>query len=327
MLRSNSVITSSGAHALLHAADGVAGGHASTEGLDWCYEVKLDGFRAQAIHGARFRLLSRRGNDFSAQFRETTRALASAVPAGSVVDGELVAMDAEGRPQFQLLQNSRSSSAPVVFFAFDILMLGGRDVRTLPLNQRQQVLRDSVRTSDLIQLSETFQIPASRMITLVQEHGLEGVVAKRLNSQYESGRRSGAWQKLCLTQAEEFVVGGFVSGTNGVDALLIGFHRGRELRFCASVRAGFVSASRRELYTRLKPLITERCPFTNLPERSPGRWGQGLTAEKMLSCVWVKPKVVVRCAYQEWTVGDHLRRVSYVGVCEDKDPREVVRTP
>src|ERR1700761_7668358 len=94
------------------------------EGSDWCYEVKLDGYRAQAIRGVRFRLLSRRGNDFSAQFRETTRALASAVPGGSVIDGELVAMDAQGRPQFQLLQNSRSSGAPVVFFAFDILMLG-----------------------------------------------------------------------------------------------------------------------------------------------------------------------------------------------------------
>ena len=235
-------------------------------------------------------------------------------------------MDAQGRPQFQLLQNSITSSAPVVFFAFDILMLAGRDVRTFPLNQRQQLLRDSVRTSDLVQVSETFHIPAKRMIDLVEEHGLEGVVAKRLNSRYEPGRRSGAWQKLCLTQAEEFVVGGFMPGANGVDALLIGFYRGRELRFCASVRAGFVPASRRQLYTRLESLITDGCPFTNVPEKAPGRWGQGLTAEKMLSCVWVRPKLVVRCAYQEWTVGDHLRRVSYVGVCEDKDAREVVRT-
>lgn len=142
------------------------------EGPDWSYEVKLDGYRAQAIHGTRFRLLSRRGNDFSAQFRESNRALASAVPAGSVIDGELVAMDAQGRPQFQLLQNSSTSSAPVVFFAFDILMLGGRDVRTLPLNQRQQLLRDSVRISDLVQMSESFHIPAKRMIDLVEEHAL-----------------------------------------------------------------------------------------------------------------------------------------------------------
>lgn len=151
-------------------------------------------------------------------------------------------------------------------------------------------------------------------------------MAKRLSSRYEPGRRSGAWQKLCLTQAEEFVVGGFMPGANGIDALLIGSYRARELQFCASVRAGFDPASRRHLYTRLESFITDRCPFTNLPEKSPGRWGQGLTAEKMLNCIWVKPKLVVRCAYQEWTVGDHLRRVSYVGVCEDRNAREVVRT-
>jgi bifunctional non-homologous end joining protein LigD len=295
------------------------------EGDDWSYEVKLDGYRAQAVHGARFRLLSRRGKDFSSQFQETNRALSSAVPSGTVVDGELVAIDAHGRPQFQLLQNSKTSGASVVFFGFDILMLAGRDVRTLPLSERQRLLRDSLHTSDLVQVSETFQIPVKRMIALVQEHGLEGVVAKRLNSCYESGRRSGTWQKLCLTQAEEFVVGGFMPGAHGVDTLLIGFYRGRELQFCASVRAGFVPASRRQLFTQLQPFITDRCPFTNVPERSPGRWGQGLTAEKMLSCVWMKPKVVVRCAYQEWTVGDRLRRVSYVGVCQDKNPKEVVR--
>ena len=295
------------------------------EGPDWSYEVKLDGYRAQAIHGSRLRLLSRRGKDFSAQFRETYRALVSAVPLGSVIDGELVALDPQGRPSFQLIQNSATSGAPVVFFAFDILALAGRDVGMLSLSQRQQLLRDSVRTSDLFQVSETFRIPAAQMIALAKEHGLEAVVAKRLNSRYESGRRSGAWQKLCLTQAQEFVVGGFTPGDHDIDSLLVGFYRGRRLHFCASVRAGFVPSSRRELYSRLEPLITDRCPFVNVPESSPGRWGQGLTAEKMLNCVWVKPKLVVRCSFQEWTVGDHLRRVSYAGVREDVDAREVVK--
>jgi ATP-dependent DNA ligase len=163
------------------------------------------------------------------------------------------------------------------------------------------------------------------MIAVAREHGLEGVVAKRLDSKYESGRRSGAWQKLCLVQAQEFVVGGFVPGTHGVEALLIGFYKGRELHFSASVRAGFVPASRRELHSRLQPHVATRCPFVNVPERTPGRWGHGLTAEKMKSCIWVRPRIVVRCSFQEWTTADHLRRVSYVGVREDKDPREVVK--
>jgi ATP-dependent DNA ligase len=259
------------------------------EGAEWAYEVKLDGYRAQAIHGARMRLLSRRGKDFSSQFRETCRALASAIPAGSIVDGELVALDNQGVPSFQLIQNSATSRAPVVFFAFDVLMLAGRDPRMLHLIERQQFLRDCLRTTDLVQVSESFQIPAVRMIALAQEHGLEGVVAKHLNSRYESGRRSGAWRKLCLTQAQEFVVGGFTPGDHGIDSLLIGFYRGRALQFCASVRAGFAPASRQELYVRLQPLITDRCSFVNVPESSRGRWGQGLTAEKMKSCVWVRP--------------------------------------
>lgn len=295
------------------------------EGPGWAYEVKLDGYRAQAIHGARMRLLSRRGKDFSSQFRETYRALTAAVPAGSIVDGELVALNAQGRPDFGLLQNSKMGGAPVVFFAFDILMLAGRDVRMLPLHQRQQLLRDSLRTSDLVQVSESFSVPAAQMVALATEHGLEGVVAKRLNSRYEPGRRSGAWQKLCLVQAQEFVVGGFTPGERGIDSLLIGFYRGRDLQFCASVRAGFVPASRQDLYSRLEPLIVSKVPFVNVPEKAPGRWGQGLTAEKMKSCVWVRPKMVARCSFQEWTTNDHLRRVSFVGIRDDKNAREVVR--
>jgi ATP-dependent DNA ligase len=120
-------------------------------------------------------------------------------------------------------------------------------------------------------------------------------------------------------------VGGFTPGDHGVDSLLIGFYRGRALQFCASVRAGFFPAFRRKLYSRLQPLITDRCSFVNVPESSPGRWGQGLTAEKMKSCVWAGPRMVVRYSYQEWMANDHLRRVSNAGVREDVDAREVVK--
>jgi ATP-dependent DNA ligase len=109
---------------------------------------------------------------------------------------------------------------------------------------------------------------------------LEGIVAKRRNSLHESGRRPGAWQKLCLTHAQEFVVGGFTAGNSGIDSLLIGFYIGRALQLCASVRAGFVPASRRGLYSRLQPLVTDRCPFVNVPETSPGRWAKVLQRRK-----------------------------------------------
>jgi bifunctional non-homologous end joining protein LigD len=142
-----------------------------TEGPEWVYEVKLDGYRAQVIQTASgVRLLSRRGKDLSRQFRAAHAALNGAMPAGSVIDGELAALDPQGRPNFNLIQNVGSKGAPVVFFAFDVLTLAGRGVRMLPLRERQQLLRDVLRTSDLVQLSESFSVPAERMIAMVREH-------------------------------------------------------------------------------------------------------------------------------------------------------------
>jgi bifunctional non-homologous end joining protein LigD len=151
------------------------------------------------------------------------------------------------------------------------------------------------------------------------------VVAKRLDSHYEPGKRSGAWCKYRINLGQEFVVGGYTLGGNGFDALILGFYRGKDLIFAARVRAGFVPATRRQVFAKIKELETDKCPFTNLPEKSEGRWGQGLTAEKMKSCTWVKPKVVVRIDFAEWTSADKLRHTKFVGLREDKDPKKVVR--
>jgi bifunctional non-homologous end joining protein LigD len=121
------------------------------------------------------------------------------------------------------------------------------------------------------------------------------------------------------------VVGGYTRGTHGFDALIIGFYRGTELLFAARVRAGFVPATRRQVFAQIRGLQVSRCPFGNLPEKSEGRWGQGLTAEKMKSCVWVSPKAVVRIDFAEWTSADKLRHPKFIGLREDKDPRQVVR--
>jgi bifunctional non-homologous end joining protein LigD len=180
------------------------------------------------------------------------------------------------------------------------------------------------------------------MVAMVREHRLEGVIAKRLDSRYEAGRRSGAWAKMRVNLSQEFVVGGLTPGSIGFDSLVIGFYRPkpraslppsrrqyvvppRELVYCARVRAGFVPASRREITARLKPLITSRCPFANLPEASAGRWGQGLTAEKMKSCIWVQPQLVIECTFLEWTPNDHLRHVRFLGIREDKAALDVVK--
>ena len=296
------------------------------EGPDWTYEVKLDGYRVQALcDGSQSRLLSKNGKDLASRFPAALRAVSTALPKGSVLDGELVALDPEGRPSFSLIQNSATSGAHFVLFAFDLLRLASQDLTVQSLAERRALLVASLKVSEDVQLSETFSIPASRMLAIVKAHGLEGVVAKRVQSRYEPGRRSGAWVKLRVELAQEFVIAGFTPGTHGFDAVLVGFYRNNELRFCASIRNGFVPASRRQLYAQLAPLETPACPFANLPERSAGRWGQGITAAKMQNCVWLRPETVAQFRFLEWTPSEHLRHPSFVAIREDKNPRSVER--
>lgn len=201
------------------------------EGPEWLYEVKLDGYRAQVLRDSEgVRLLSRRGESMTHQFPEVLTDVAS-LPAGTALDGELVALGEDGRPNFNLLQNARSSRAYLVLFAFDILMHLGSDTKIMPLYERRNLLNSVVpRGLPFLQLSESFPIPAARMIALMREHGLEGAVAKRLSSTYEAGRRSGAWVKLGVNRDQDFVVGGYVPGTNGFDSIVVGVYEGKGLR-------------------------------------------------------------------------------------------------
>ena len=296
------------------------------QGPEWVYEIKLDGYRAQALcDGKATKLLSRNGKDLGLRFPAMLAALAATFPSGSIVDGELVALDPAGKPSFNLIQNSATSGATFVFFAFDLLQLRGTDLTRSALSKRRDLLSSSIRQNNSVQLSESFQIPADEMLALVRGHGLEGVVAKRLSSTYEQGRRSGAWTKMRVELSQELVVGGYTPGAHGFDALLVGFYRSAQLQFCASVRAGFVPANRRSLHAKLQPLETECCPFANLPEASAGRWGQGLTTAKMKSCVWLRPEAVAQFRFLEWTPSDHLRHASFVGIREDKAAQDVMK--
>ena len=121
------------------------------------------------------------------------------------------------------------------------------------------------------------------------------------------------------------MIGGYAPGTHGIDALVIGFYRGKDLIYAARVRAGFVPATRREIFNKIKHLKITTCPFSNLPEATAGRWGQGLTAEKMKDCVWLRPEALARIDSLEWTGADHLRHTKVVALRDDKDPRKVVR--
>jgi ATP-dependent DNA ligase len=160
------------------------------------------------------------------------------------------------------------------------------------------------------------------MLQSAQEQGLEGVVAKRRDSLYEAGKRSGAWAKFRLNAGQELVIGGYVSGAQGVEAIIVGYYKESELIYVARIRNGFVPATRRQVFAKLQPLVTPACPFANLPETHKGRWGTWLTADDMKKCVWVLPQVVAQIEYLEWTESDHLHAKS-IGLRNDKDARRV----
>ena len=163
------------------------------------------------------------------------------------------------------------------------------------------------------------------MLSAVREQRLEGIVGKRKDSVYEPGKRSGAWIKHRVNLGQEFVVGGFTPGPHGLDAIIVGYYRGKDLIYVARTRNGFVPASRRRAFEKLRPLVTPKCPFVNLPETRKARWGEALTAEKMKKCIWVRPEIVAQVEFLEWTDADHLRHSKFAGLRDDKSAREVVK--
>lgn len=256
-------------------------------GQGWLYEIKLDGWRLESVKtGGKVMLYSRRGKSFNSQFSDIANALIY-LPDETVIDGEVVAIDENGRPNFNLLQNFRSAGTNIRYFAFDILMHKGKELIRLPLSQRRQILASVIKPDTHVEISEASDIPLLEMVKFVREHGLEGIVAKRVDSVYQPGLRTGIWCKQRLNRGQEFVIGGYVPSHLGVDSLVVGFYRGEELYYAARVRAGFIPAIRLKVFEAIKHLKTQKCPFVNLPEKEAGRWGQGLTAEKMRECVWL----------------------------------------
>jgi len=296
------------------------------DGLGWLYEIKLDGYRAIAVKSeGRLNLFSRRRNSFNTQYALVCEALAD-LPDNTVIDGEVVALDESGRPDFNLLQHYRTQVARIHYFVFDVLVYNNRDLTRLPLIDRHEVMKSVLRfKSPRVRITDYFEVPGADMLSAIRAQGLEGIVAKRKDSRYEVGKRTGAWAKYRLNSGQELVIGGYIPGAHGVDAIVVGYYRGDDLIYVARVRNGFVPASRRQIFARLKPLLTPKCPFANLPETHKGRWGEGLTAADMDKCVWVRPEIVAQIEFLEWTESDHLRHAKFAGLREDKDARTVIK--
>ena len=289
------------------------------EGADWMYEVKFDGYRALLLkHGARVQIRSRNDKDLTATYSSVTAAATRLHAAQAVLDGEIVAVDAHGRPSFQALQHrSAHPRHTVVFYAFDLLHLDGEDLTGRPLEERRAQLPEVLNGSGIL-LSIALPGTPGQVIKAVQALGLEGVIAKRKSSRYIPGERNTSWVKLKLDRQQEFVVGGFRPGPNGVDALLVGFYQGRELRFAGKVRAGFTPHVRRLVFAELQRLQISTCPFVDLPNSRTSHWGGGVTAEQMSEMQWVRPKLVAQIRFVEWTADGHLRHAAFLGLRTDK---------
>jgi len=292
----------------------------------WQYELKFDGYRAVAFKtGGGVFLRSRNDHDFNKKYPSVVSAL-NGLPDDTIIDGEVVALDDEGKPSFGALQNS-GAGTPVVFFVFDVMMIDGVDVRSQPLDARRALLERKIapKLTDPALLSETLSGSLASLVAAVKEQAFEGLVAKRRDSRYEAGLRSGAWRKMRIDRGQEFVIGGYTAGTASFDALIVGYYDGDRLLYAARTRNGFTPALRAQLRQKFRGLEIATCPFANLPEAKSGRWGQGLTQAKMAECRWLKPVLVAQLDFLEWTADDHLRHARFVGLREDKRATEVTR--
>jgi ATP-dependent DNA ligase len=173
-----------------------------------------------------------------------------------------------------------------------------------------------------IALSNSLDASADDLIRVANEFGFEGIVAKRKDSNYEPGKRTGAWVKYKVNRGQDFVIGGYTPG-NPFDALIVGYYEGDRLLYAAKMRNGFVPQLRRDVATRFKGLETEACPFANLPEKKRTQWA--LTKEEMKNCVWLKPELVAQIEFTEWTPDGHLRHSKFLGLRDDKVATEIVR--
>ena len=288
----------------------------------WSYEAKLDGYRILAAKQSTGVVLwSRRGNEFTTRFPTIVRACAK-LPPDTLIDGEVVAVDENGRVSFNALQHSRAG-AQIQFYAFDLLNYRGRSVVRLPLETRREFLAEALAKVEYPVLPSTpFDAKRAELIRAARKLQLEGFIAKRRGSLYEPGRRSGAWVKYKINRSQEFVIGGYTHG-NPFDALIVGYYDRSDLQFVAKVRNGFVPRVRREVFQRFSGLALARCPFVNLPEKRRTTWA--LTRDEMQNCRWLKPQLVAQIEFADWTPDAHLRHASFMGLRDDKEVREIIR--
>jgi len=299
---------------------------------DWIYELKFDGIRLIAVRtGKKVSLLSRNKNELARRFPEIVEAVKSLPARECVIDGEVVALDEEGRSSFQLLQarDMEGRKSPVYFYAFDLLQLDGKSLIGLPLEARKNVLEKlCADAGDPIRYSGVIGGDAKGLLDEVKHRGLEGIVGKQRTSVYEPGRRSGAWIKLKCANKQEFVIGGYTppqGSRKHFGAILVGYYENKGLVFAGKVGTGFTTEWLSVLHKKFRAEERSDCPFVDLPSKQNGLWVLGITPSMMRKMHWVNPVFVCEIKFAEWTRDGKLRAPVFLGLREDKKASDVVR--
>jgi bifunctional non-homologous end joining protein LigD len=293
----------------------------------WSYEVKWDGVRAIAyVQPGRLRMESRNLNEITDAYPEVRGILTDLGMHEAVLDGEIVAFDDNGRPSFERLQRRMhvtspsavrrlTGSTPVVYAIFDLLYLDGHSLMDLPYTERRERLEALALGGPAWRVPSVHRDAGKRLLEATASQGLEGVVAKRLDSHYEPGRRTGAWLKIKHTRRQELVIGGWIPGegrrARRIGALLMGYHRDGTFVYAGRVGTGFTEKTLNELHAKLEPLRRDTSPFGSSPK---------LPREAL----FVEPSLVAEIEFREWTNEGVLRAPSFKGLREDKSPRDVV---
>jgi bifunctional non-homologous end joining protein LigD len=308
---------------------------------DWLFEIKWDGYRLQAIVDAgKVRTYTRKGLDGATYFPGLLTSPGSWISADqAILDGEVVALDENGAPDFSLLQEGisnlrtgtktapgaggngsegRRPKATLVYEVFDLLYLDGRLLLNVPLENRKKLLRSVIREGGRVRFASHVEGDGLAFYEAAEARGLEGIVAKHRRSRYESGRRSSAWLKIKIRPEQELVVGGYTSGEGNakdLGAVAVGVYEDDRLKFAGKVGSGFNARTRKELRRRLEELETDTSPFDPAPERK----------GELRNLVWVKPELVIRAELGGWTREGYVRQTAFKGIDEGHDPKAVIR--
>ncbi len=299
----------------------------------WAYEIKWDGIRAVVFsEPGRMRFVTRNGNDVTARYPELARMNRALSMHRAILDGEIVAFDAQGRPSFEALQGRMhltreaqvrrlAKDAPVTFMAFDLLWLDGQSLMDRTYLERRAALRALLADGERWQVPDHVVGGGEQLLAATREQGLEGIVAKKVDCPYEPGRRSGSWRKVKNTNRQELVIGGWLPGEGRrrerIGALLVGVREDGRLRFAGRVGTGFTEKELDRLAKLLAPLETEDKPFDVVPK----------TIKIPREACWVRPELVCEVEFVEWTREGVLRAPSYKGLRDDKPAALVVREP